>query len=1162
MPYGISIEELTKSLSAASNSANFVANISKTTNQKININYSDFSEHTIFGDARRKLDSAFYRMLNEYPIGDPNVADINNLSAVNIYAADDYKKQSSSFDLWLLDQLSKSSTSVGAAAGSITAGATNNNGGTIPLVVIHRNEFGDLTNVDQITMSSYLRNVANKYEEESVSVIETTPGSSSSFFVTRSGELEPQFIIYDDRFELQINRAQSLENMLPEVLFYDDEEENLKNLLNLIAEEIDDTLGYVQQLPYIKTPSYDDYNNSPNFFAPVLAAEYGVNLYDSADNTKLEETSVQSKEGPSAKELTENIWKRINNSIVYLLKRKGTLESLKSAIRLYGANEKLIKIEEYSVFNRPVLIKEVEYVDIKALYSDGTNYVQTINGMNNSSRVFDFVPESDFTIEARISATTQQNHTIIDNDYFSLALTDTGRLHYEHKIDNAVFVTTPDSSVSSYVHTKDHFMNVAVKKKDDDLTVFLMTLSGNPVGGEDIVFTSSANVNLNQISSLDFDGQGAAATRFPGSDFNGYIQEVRVWSGALDDEDIREHVRNFESISYDNSDWANEKSLSAHWKLREDSDLQAPNNKIINSEHIEPLVETVSQTYNDLTVDASTNTIESAATDFQAEGIFLVGDVITISDATDPLNDGVELTIADVTGSVITLSNHALTSQGTLDSTLTLTKTTTTYNDNTAEPIGFTENRYRHFDDVKKLVSWYPMGLSVDKDKVLLEAPMEEEIDDSSIVSISMKPIDALNRDIHNRFSKIKMSEYFGTPTDLYNFKYEGVKDLWDGITQQYNDNGKTLLLTDLNSFIKYCDQFGELIDGVFPFAEQFIPAKSNLGGEGILIENPILERNKIQRRIGVVNGENDDYIGSPKEDSIFINSAPGEKRKTDDFDANKNNLNPSVVAKKDNEFSITNKYLPGALLFQDSSSGNIVELHPTACTTAHFQGFQYIRDKSYEDRSLTTERSLVNITKKSTVNGPRISEARVAKLLPVKRFPADVATTEIDVTLDNLIINPTSPATANSGFVNGKIRLLSKGQAFNSESPTFRFEFPTSADGTNLFIAEMGDVDAGQGRIIEGIDNTFVTNVIKNDVQMRLTLANVVTSLSAAGPGVTQNQVDDSEQGSLGVVPIRITNLFNNNTQIVRVAINAVTDKNPELLTQLTSQGGVKLTS
>ena len=60
----------------------------------------------------------------------------------------------------------------------------------------------------------------------------------------------------------------------------------------------------------------------------------------------------------------------------------------------------------------------------------------------------------------------------------------------------------------------------------------------------------------------------------------------------------------------------------------------------------------------------------------------------------------------------------------------------------------------------------------------------------------------------------------------------------------------------------------------------------------------------------------------------------------------------------------------------------------------------------------------------------------------------------------------------------------------------------------------------------------------------------------------VTQQIVNDSVSGSLGIVPIRIVNLFNNDTQIFRVAINNDVTKDTEFIRQLADQGGVKVAS
>ena len=48
----------------------------------------------------------------------------------------------------------------------------------------------------------------------------------------------------------------------------------------------------------------------------------------------------------------------------------------------------------------------------------------------------------------------------------------------------------------------------------------------------------------------------------------------------------------------------------------------------------------------------------------------------------------------------------------------------------------------------------------------------------------------------------------------------------------------------------------------------------------------------------------------------------------------------------------------------------------------------------------------------------------------------------------------------------------------------------------------------------------------------------------------------------SIGIVPIRITNLFNNETTIFRVGINADSTKDTDLIRQIQEQGGTKIQS
>jgi hypothetical protein len=65
------------------------------------------------------------------------------------------------------------------------------------------------------------------------------------------------------------------------------------------------------------------------------------------------------------------------NNAMHLLKTKGTRETIESIGRIYGVDHNFLQTNEYSVFNAPTLVREIEEVDVPTLFSTGDVYVQT-----------------------------------------------------------------------------------------------------------------------------------------------------------------------------------------------------------------------------------------------------------------------------------------------------------------------------------------------------------------------------------------------------------------------------------------------------------------------------------------------------------------------------------------------------------------------------------------------------------------------------------------------------------------------------------------------------------------------------------------------------------------------------------------------------------------
>jgi hypothetical protein len=126
---------------------------------------------------------------------------------------------------------------------------------------------------------------------------------------------------------------------------------------------------------------------------------------------------------------------------------------------------------------------------------------------------------------------------------------------------------------------------------------------------------------------------------------------------------------------------------------------------------------------------------------------------------------------------------------------------------------------------------------------------------------------------------------------------------------------------------------------------------------------------------------------------------------------------------------------------------------------------------------------------------------------------------------------------------------------------PAMRFDFPASGNGDNFFEATIGNIAAGKGRAIKDKDVTFTTNLETGDVEFELRLSDGVRALTGE-ERVSQSIVDRTVSGSVGIVPLRITNLFNHSTTVFRVGINSDSTKDTDIIREISDQGGVKIQS
>ena len=1151
MADGFTFNSLIESLSAMGSASSNLADLSATgkgARVRPLVDYNDFSQHIFFGNAIRRFDISRKEIIHKYPIG------LSGLSADNvlqngvvgpkaIFEVDKFRKEQDGFTLFILDRLGITgslSTNYDGVAYNNTVMAKNERGENVPLIAVYRNSLNSITG-SQTGIVASISSRAYLYEEEQLNVIQTTPGSATQIIGTSTG-VSRHFAEFGTTATESITRSEKLKNLLPAVLFDGDDTDVLERLLAAFGDELDEIKTFANQIPYSKVIDYGDINRTPNKFIPTFLRQFGVNVFENARRTSVEKTLINtSASGYTAQKINHELWNRILNNVMHIIKTKGTREALEAIGRIYGVDHNFLKTNEYSVFYRPTLIHEAEEVDTPALYSTGDVFVMTTaDAATGSARVFDFPASANFTLEMRVSTTGSAmqgytGHTLFVHPLYTVELNGSGQVAFKSTVTASMSAETSLNSMSGFIHgagSANSFLNVAVSRSGNTFNVYAMALSSSPTGGNRIISLNSGSTSNdgaaagggNAVSMVNLDSSGGAGSPlaiggsvysqfpsyFPGSGdtrFNGYIHQIRSWDVALKEDDLREHALNFESVSINGStatDMINQVdnkasfgSLSAHYKLKENRVLQGDYNFIVDS-----------------------------------------------------------------------------TTAG-----------------NSAHPINFNTiatKRYRVFQNMEKINNYYPVGFSPNNDRIRQDNP-GVGIQDTGYISFSMNPVNAVNRAIKNYVSHIAPAELLGNAQDVFAKKYGGeFEKQWQDITAQWGlgkeaslcadassdiaptnrvirsggsmpgsgvsgVSGSTVGLVDFNTFIKAMGNFNDTFGGLFPFIQQFLPAKTSIIGQGVFIENPMFERPKMRRQFGFRESTGTGYVGAPTNSGDRGHISYDEGREP-------YNQTPSIIDLSVTALAINNHFLQGDLSVQGAGSANDTTLMASAATTASFQGFQYTggTQQFFKD-SVTSIRVLPNVTTNSSVNVPRFSPTRVGRFLPVKVVPAAPQRSIVDVTLDKLLISPTAgPISTNvQSVINGTVKLLTNGKPFATDQPAFRFEFPTSGDGTNLFDAIVGDISRGQGREVKGKDASIITTLETENVEFELRLSEVVRSLTSEN-AVGQELVNRTASGSLGVVPIRVVNLFNNIPETFRVAINSDETKDQDFIRQIAEQNAL----
>jgi len=780
------------------------------------IDYSDFSNFIFFNSAERKVQTSLTFILDNWPIGRTD----------GIYGTDDFVYADSAsdqidafitsatnYDLYLVNKLGDpNETGKATITASLTANLNKSSSALRTVVDIPRNTDRLLTDSNQTTFVNNLLLDADVYDLGRNSI--SLQGGTATI-----NSIGTQ--VLPSSTSNLVNREFQLTNLLPSVLFENDETLVLERYVTVMAEVLDNLKIYIDQFLSLRSVEYNLPTIANGELQTAAAELMGFKLINENLRQDLTQQLLRSSlsSSVSISNVVEQLHGRILNNLIHILKTKGTKDSIESLIKGYGIPADFLNVREYAtqVIAEPTVYnKRKDYYVLD--YTNNSIAGDRLASYRGKPKAFNFLVGSNEggTIETRIKFPSLTADTLTST-FLSMvdkALNYKIKLFYNDgqivadytklqnvlgSVSGTLTTKTPESTSASLKQAlSSDFTNITFRINSDNIK--LDVLYSDIIKGKNTItsITSATSNTLTAASEalLNFSPEvstivlGAEINSFgarPRSNnitnlFNGQMQEVRLWRTYVHNDDLTAHANNLESITLQKTQALDRSNLTStliglsnpyevlkyHFKLRENITSGSTESGVNSANNFADVTQSTSS-------EALSILNTTASQDLYSK--------VTLSDNKTAVNDGgllFNITRASVSGE---------------------------YNTNSFE--------------------------------------------DSRLLSIIADPIEIINQNILNTYDQLNIGALYGTATALYNsIEY---KDSGAYIQNWYNswpdsNVGNSLLFKGIKDYQIALENLQDILYSVLLTAEQLIPARSHLAEKGLLIKSHLLNRSKQER--------------------------------------------------------------------------------------------------------------------------------------------------------------------------------------------------------------------------------------------------------------------------------------------------------------------------
>ena len=605
------------------------------------------------------------------------------------------------------------------------------------------------------------------------------------------------------------NNPNRLVNLIPEHIIRDSENQPFLDFLDMVGHYFDNFLIYIKafedtydrreklteglskDLVWTISDAFGWKQPSGKELVELHRYIKGYQLSGSATSSTYEVYSTESE-----KDIEREIWGRVLSSMPYILKRKGTKESIQALVNAYGIPPTILRINEYG---GPDVKEYQPTFDIRQRFTRALDFKNSQHIQTQWKETSGSLRTPD-TIEFRFRAASSSNQVLVAKDQrFAVRLLEQGSItDNKGKVEFLITSSLGTTSVTSSLFPvyNNEFWSVGITRElssgyDQEVKNEFETTSSikynlfvkqYEAGRSKILYDSSTSMILSGsttgaglTSSLHNGQWTASGDMFFGStgsfgdlggEFTGSLQEIRYYNSPLTESAFNNHTR-------------------------------AP--KAINGNH-------ASSSFTDL--------------------VFRLR-----------LDDNKNLSTSSDLSNIAPDQNLFANSDGAFESGSAVGFTANTFSNVEQEEKSLTPNIGYKLSNSKVRIerNWINSGSGLSVDYRTEQSSYDTAPIDSNKVGVFFSPTDVINRDIIESVADIDIDKEIGDPRDEQELFYRGLRELAESYFQKYT---KTNNFWEYIRLIKFYDQ------AIFEQIKKVIPARTKFNF-GLLIEPTILERPK-----------------------------------------------------------------------------------------------------------------------------------------------------------------------------------------------------------------------------------------------------------------------------------------------------------------------------